>query len=98
MDETTENLGFTKPTLVLRNIKSLSKKGFQINRSTHSPDQTFNVSNKILLLKKGNMVAFGETNDTLTEKNLYDVYDINMDIINIVDRNSNDRKLCLPVY
>lgn len=98
MDEPTANLDFTNQTLVLKTIKSLSQKGYSIIMSTHSPDQPFNISNKILLLKKGNMIAFGETNSILTEKILSDVYDIDMDIIDVIDRNSKNMKLCLPVY
>lgn len=98
MDEPTANLDFTNQTLVLKTIKSLSEKGYSIIMSTHSPDQPFNISNKILLLKKGNMIAFGDTNTILTEEILNEVYDIEMEIVDVVDRNSKNRKLCLPVY
>lgn len=97
MDEPTANLDYANQQLILKAITSLSAKGYSILMSTHSPDQPFTVSTKVLLLKKGATVDYGSPKDILTEKNLELLFDVPMDIVSVIDRHENKRQLCLPV-
>lgn len=97
MDEPTANLDYANQRIILETIQKLSDSGYTIIMSTHSTDHPFQVSNKVLLIKNGNCLGFGDTSDILTESTLECIYGVPMDIFSVSDRNGNIRNICLPL-
>lgn len=97
MDEPTANLDYANQRIILETIQKLSDSGYTTIMSTHSTDHPFQVSNKVLLIKNGRCLGFGDTSDILTESSLETIYGIPMDIFSVSDRNGNIRNICLPL-
>ncbi len=97
MDEPTANLDYSNQQIILNTIQKLSESGYTIIMSTHSIDQPLATSSKILLIKKGKSIAYGNTTETLTSDFLECIYGIPMDILSVLDRNGNKRNVCLPL-
>jgi iron complex transport system ATP-binding protein len=55
LDEPTASLDFGNQFKVLTQIKSLADEGYTVIQSTHNPDQTFQFSDRVLILKEGNV-------------------------------------------
>lgn len=97
MDEPDSGLDYSNQQLILRMIKELAGQGYSIILSTHSPERPFSCADQVLLLKEGQVCAFGSPSEALTGKNLFTVYGIEMDVVSIKDRGGSLHTLCLPV-
>ena len=97
MDEPTANLDYANAQKVMSVIRAIAKDGYIVILSTHSPEQPFSCGSKVLLMNKGKIHDFGNPLNVLTTENLYDVYGIEMDIVQVKDRTGVTRTLCLPI-
>lgn len=97
MDEPTANLDYANQKIILNTVQKLSDSGYTIIMSTHSIDQPLATSSKILLIKNGKCIGYGNTSDTLTSESLECIYGIPMDILSVFDRNGKTRNVCLPL-
>lgn len=95
MDEPSANLDYANQHLVLQTILDLSKEGYGIILSTHSPDQPFRLANKVLLMKEGKTIGYGHPDDVLTSRTLNKVYDINIEVLQVKDSTKKSHSLCL---
>ncbi len=98
LDEPTANLDYANSQKVLKIILKLAKMGYIIILSTHSPEQPFLCANKVLLMNSGEVFAYGKPFDVLNSENLKEIYKIDIDIVNTIDRNGNSQTLCFPVF
>jgi len=92
MDEPTSSLDFRNQQLVLHTIKQLAKANKTIIFTTHSPQEPFILSTKVLLMSNGKITKFGRPNDVLTKEFLEDVFNTPIEIIKV-----NDRRLCFTI-
>lgn len=76
MDEPTSNLDYYNRNIVMKTIKNLAQNNFSVLLSTHSPEIPRAISDKILLMKQGSVMALGNVAETLTEKNIRELYSI----------------------
>ncbi len=97
MDEPASNLDFANSGRVMEIIKMLASDGYIIILSTHSPEQPFSIGNAVLLLKDGYVHSCGTPSEVLTKQNLFDVYGINMDIVQVKDSTGQNHSICLHV-
>lgn len=97
MDEPTANLDYANQQIILNTVQNLSNSGYIIIMSTHSIEQPLATSSKILLIKDGKCIGYGNTSDTLTSDSLECIYGIPMDILSVLDRNGKTRNVCLPL-
>ncbi len=97
MDEPAANLDYANHLLLMNVVRNLAKNGYCIILSTHSPEHPFSLGSKVLMLKEGEVAAFGAPKDVITAKSLKGVYGIDMDVITVKDKNGNTRTICLPV-
>lgn len=97
MDEPAASLDYANGQLILRAVADLRRKGYAVIMSTHSMDTPFACADKVLLLKTGDVFAYGAPLGTLTPQNLEAVYGIPMDVMQVKDRNNNTRYFCLPL-
>ena len=76
MDEPTASLDLANQTRALELVRALSQRGYTILMTTHSPDHAFLVSDKVVLIKEGHVMACGTPDDTLTSNSLSALYGI----------------------
>ncbi len=80
LDEPTAFLDFKNKNLILNKVLELrEKKNITFIITLHDPNEAFQVADRVLLLKKGEVVALGKTDDVLTPENLKYVYDIDVE-------------------
>lgn len=80
MDEPTANLDYGNQLLVMKEIRSLAGEGYTVIQSTHSPDQAFLYSDRILALKDGRVAAFGPPHDVLTSELIKSLYGVEVEL------------------
>ena len=76
MDEPTASLDFSRQNLTLQIIRSLTRRGIAILMTTHSPDQAFYISDKVVMIKNGLVLADGPPDDVITAGNLSALYNM----------------------
>lgn len=76
LDEPEAHLDFHNQMIVLRLLKKLSREqNMTIVMNTHSPENALKISDKSLLMRRGEQL-FGSTESLLSEENLRRFYDI----------------------
>ena len=76
LDEPEAHLDFYNQMIVLRLLKKLSREqNMTIVMNTHSPENALKISDKSLLMRRGEQL-FGSTESLLSEENLRRFYDI----------------------
>jgi iron complex transport system ATP-binding protein len=95
LDEPTSHLDFANQVRLLNTVEQLSKTGIPIIMTSHFPDHAFMVSNKVALMKKGEILDVGIPENVITENNLERVYDMKVKVVTI--NTDINRKVCLPV-
>ncbi len=98
MDEPAANLDYANHQLLMEVITGLSQEGYCIILSTHSPEHPVSIGTKVLMMKSGQVAAFGIPKEVMTPENLERVYEIEMDVLSMPDRYGLERTVCLPVH
>ncbi|BAL80162.1 ABC transporter ATP-binding protein [Caldisericum exile] len=84
LDEPTAFLDFKNASVVLQKIVELKeKRGKTIIVTLHDPNEALSVADRILLMKRGEIVQIGTPEEVLSEKNLKYVYGIDVEKISI---------------
>lgn len=96
MDEPSADLDYANQQLITQTILTLKRQGYSVILSTHAPQLPYAVADKMLLLKKGKMIAYGAPETELTEEALSRAFDVNMNIFEFTDKNGAHQKVCLP--
>lgn len=97
MDEPGASLDYANHQRLIQVIRTLADTGYAILMSTHSPEHPFTVADKVMLMDKGQVRAFGPPAKALTAGLLTQVYQTEMDILEVTDRYNTKHTLCLPV-
>jgi len=97
MDEPTSNLDYGNQIRLLSHIKRLAKQGLSIVMSTHYPDHALYCADKAIMLKDGHIIYSGTSEEVLTEHNLSKIYGIDVQIMDTVAKNGEQKKICVPV-
>lgn len=92
LDEPTAHLDFKNQIFILKKIKNLAKeKQLTVIITLHDPNLAYFFSDRIILLKDGKIISYGDTDIVVTEENLERLYDIKIEIIKF-----NGKKFILP--
>lgn len=84
LDEPTAFLDFKNEFLILNKIRDLrDKKNLTVLMTMHDPNQALRFSDRILLIKKLEVVALGKPAEVLTSDNLKKLYDIEAELLHI---------------
>jgi len=84
LDEPTVFLDFKNKFLVLNKIRELrDRKNLTVLMTMHDPNQALRFSNRVLLIKKQEVVAMGKPEEVLTPDNLRKLYDIEAELLQI---------------
>jgi iron complex transport system ATP-binding protein len=95
LDEPTSHLDFGNQIKLLGTLQKLAKNGLPIIMTSHFPDHAFLVSNKVALMKRGELIDVGSPEEIVTESNLENVYKIKVKLVD-VDVGVK-RRVCVPV-
>ena len=101
MDEPTASLDYGHQMTVLSVVKNLAKEGYTVILSSHNPEHAFLFANKILMIKKGNIVAMGDPAKVVNRQLLESVYEVPMDLLDVTRTENNfsrNYKVCVPVF
>lgn len=80
MDEPTAHLDMKHQGEVLNLIRALSrKKGLTVVMTLHDPNLAVMISDQVILLKEGQLVAQGEAASVMTKENMQALYDCQID-------------------
>ncbi|MGI5901074.1 MAG: ABC transporter ATP-binding protein [Desulfitobacteriia bacterium] len=97
MDEPTSNLDYGNQIRLLSHIKRLAGQGLSIVMSTHYPDHALYCAGKAIMLKDGQILCSGFSEDVINEENLNKIYGIDVEITKATVRNGKQQKVCVPV-
>lgn len=95
LDEPTSHLDFGKQMQTLDIIATMKKKQVGIIMTSHYPDHTFLVCDRVAIMGERRFIAVGTPDDVVTEENLSDIYGI--DIRVVMQGDGINRKVCIPV-
>lgn len=81
LDEPTSHLDYGNQYRFLELVRQLSKKGVGVIMSTHFPDHALICADKAAVLNHGSIVAIGTPEQVITKKNMEELYQISVEII-----------------
>lgn len=93
MDEPVSGLDYGNQVRLLELINSLASEGYTFLKTTHYPDHAFLVSNRVVIMHKGKIVANDTPNAVITKQMIKDIYQIDADIIS-----HDSHKRCVPIF
>jgi len=80
MDEPTANLDYGNQYRVMRQIKRLAESGYLVVLSTHNPEHALLYSDKVLVLKDGKAMMFGEPEVVLNPETIETIYGVSVEL------------------
>ena len=95
LDEPTSHLDFGNQIRLLTTMQKLAADGMPMIMTSHFPDHAFLVSQKVALMKSGELIAVGTPEEIITEQNLEEVYKIKVKVMNV--NVGVNRTICVPV-
>lgn len=97
MDEPTSALDFGNQVKVLKHIQYLTEHGLGIIMSTHHPNHAMQYASKVALMNNTKIQHIGCPESVVTEKNLADIYGVDIKIANAYVSHESAVKVCLSV-
>ena len=95
MDEPTSNMDYSNQLQVMQRIQMLAQQGYTVIQITHSPEQSFLFSDKILALKGGRILAHGTPKEVITTQLMDDLYGVKVSIESLLE---DKIRVCVPMY
>lgn len=92
MDEPVNGLDYGNQIRLLDRIADLSRSGYTFIKTTHFPDHALWVSDRVVMLKEGCVVADGTAAETINKANLYQLYNTHVDVIGL----DGGSRICVP--
>lgn len=76
MDEPTASLDFGNQRLVLREIEALKARGVAVLLSTHQPEHALRIADRVALMGRGHLLAFGPCRQVMQPAALAELYGV----------------------
>jgi iron complex transport system ATP-binding protein len=92
MDEPVNGLDYGNQIRLLGRIAELSDCGYTFIKTTHFPDHALWVSDRVVMLKEGCVVADGPAAETINKANLYQLYNTHVDVVGL----NGGGRICVP--
>jgi iron complex transport system ATP-binding protein len=89
LDEPTAHLDFANQASMLNLLRGLANDGVAVIMTSHNPDHTFLIADRVLLMGKRRRPCIGLPSEILTEATLSDIYGCTIRIVR-----SGERMLC----
>ncbi|ACZ13075.1 ABC transporter ATP-binding protein [Sulfurospirillum deleyianum] len=94
MDEPVSGLDYGNQLRLLETIILLSKEGYTFLKSTHFPEHALMLGGYTYALKKGRILAHGDTHETITQELINELYNTNIALKQTVCGYS----VCIPSF
>ncbi|WP_202901182.1 ABC transporter ATP-binding protein [Methylocaldum szegediense] len=94
LDEPVGGLDYGNQLRLLERIRSLAREGYAFIQSTHFPEHALLVSDSVLLLNSGRIVAEGNPVDVITPENIYRLYGVEVDMVRL----GGSYSACVPRF
>ena len=88
MDEPTAALDYGHQVRLLEQLVKLAREGLTCIKSTHAPEHALWVSDRVVLLKDGQVIGDGLPRDKLTPDNLHRLYRVRVQVATAADGRS----------
>ncbi|NLA74292.1 MAG: ABC transporter ATP-binding protein, partial [Deltaproteobacteria bacterium] len=85
MDEPVNGLDYGNQIRILAQIADLARSGYTFIKTTHFPDHALWISDRVIMIKKGQVIGDGPPKEVVNRKNLYQAYNTNVDVIELND-------------
>ncbi|MCB2192715.1 MAG: ABC transporter ATP-binding protein [Deltaproteobacteria bacterium] len=92
MDEPANGLDYGNQIRLLEKLNLLAQEGYTFIKTTHFPDHALWVSDRVLMLKKGRVVADENAEKVINEKNLFEIYNSHI----CVEALPEGGRICMP--
>lgn len=92
MDEPVNGLDYGNQIRLLSRIADLADSGFTFIKTTHFPDHALWISDRVVMLNNGRIVADGPTEQVVTRANLYKLYHTHVNVMTLND----GIRMCVP--
>ena len=93
MDEPSANLDFGNRIRVMQTVKNLTADGYAVIQATHDPDQAYQVSDRVLALSGGRVLAWGTPQEAICSEVISALYGVAVEVCSLRD----DRiRVCIP--
>ncbi len=92
MDEPVNGLDYGNQIRLLGRIADLARSGYTFIKTTHFPDHALWISDRVVMLKEGRVIADGPTAAAITRTNLYRLYNTHVDVVGL----NNGARICVP--
>ena len=92
MDEPVNGLDYGNQIRMLSRITELARSGYTFIKTTHFPDHALWVSDRVVMLKAGVVIADGTTEEVITPANLYRLYNTPVDVLGL----DGGGRICVP--
>lgn len=92
MDEPVNGLDYGNQIRLLSRIADLARDGYTFIKTTHFPDHALWISDRVVMLQDGRVIADGTPEQTITSTHLYQLYHTHVD----VTRFNRDILICVP--
>lgn len=92
MDEPANGLDYGNQLKLLEHIVDLAKDGYTFIKSTHFPEHSLWVANRVILLQKGRIMTQGAPDAVINSETVNRLYNTNVNVITVRGR----LKMCVP--
>lgn len=92
MDEPSTGLDYGNQVRLLEEIMRLSSQGYTFIKSTHCPEHALWVSDRVLMLRGGSLLANGPPAEVMTEENLLRLYNVGVSMFEL----AMGLRVCMP--
>jgi len=93
MDEPVNGLDYGNQIKLLRLLKALAKEGYTFLKTTHYPDHALYASNRVAIIKNGEMIGFDTTTSLLTAQTIQMLYGIEV----VLEKTKQGVPFCVPM-
>lgn len=86
LDEPTAHLDLQNKSRLVEIIRAARQRGVTVLMTTHEPEVALAVANDVVLMDKGQVLAYGSVDETITEENLSRIYHIPIRIVSLDEK------------
>lgn len=94
MDEPVSGLDYGNQLRLLERIHQLAQEGYSFLKSTHFPEHALLISDRVILLGNGVIIAEGKPLEVITTENIQFLYGVDVDIFPVTDAFT----VCVPQF
>ena len=100
LDEPTAALDYSNQVKILTMLRALALDGYGILMTTHFPDHAFLACSKAVLMRDGEVKAFGSPQEVVTSDQLTELYRVPICVTDATLENTGEtltQKICVPI-